>query len=254
MENVLAGLRAALAGELIRRGLSQKETAEALGITPAAVTLYTRGKRGRALSEAIRSVEEGAIRDLADQIVERRNRGEAHDEFPLILDTAYRIMRRASEGGLGPRRMPRGNEELIRALRRRVEEEQLAAQRTMTLATGTKDEITRMILRQISTDSARHADILGAVIGQLERPSLRRPRIEDIARIKALIQEEERATEGALDARGLDPALRLLLASIDIDEEKHERLLKGLLEIDRAAVRARSEARATAERRQGRAS
>ncbi len=237
LENVLAGLRAVLAEELIRRGLSQKETAAALGITPAAVTLYTRGKRGRTLSEAIRNVEQDSIRDLADQIVERRNRGEGSDEFPLILDTAYRIMRRASEGGLGPRRKPRHQEEFIRSLRGRVEQEQLAAQRTMTLATGTKDEITRLILRQISADSARHADILGAVISQLDRPSVRRPRIEDIARIKDLIEEEERATEGGLDTRGLDPAIRLLLASIDIDEEKHEKLLKGLLEIDRAAMK-----------------
>ncbi len=46
---VLPCIRAALAGELLRKGLSQKQVSEMLGITQAAVSHYTSKKRGSGL-------------------------------------------------------------------------------------------------------------------------------------------------------------------------------------------------------------
>jgi len=43
---VLPSIRAAIAGELINRGLSQKEISNLLGITPPAVSQYISKKRG----------------------------------------------------------------------------------------------------------------------------------------------------------------------------------------------------------------
>ena len=43
---VLPQIRAELAMELVKQGLSQREAADALGITPAAVSQYLHKKRG----------------------------------------------------------------------------------------------------------------------------------------------------------------------------------------------------------------
>jgi uncharacterized protein len=44
--DVLPSIRAAIAEELVRRGLSQKEVSKLLGITPPAVSQYVSKKRG----------------------------------------------------------------------------------------------------------------------------------------------------------------------------------------------------------------
>ncbi|MBI2649395.1 MAG: hypothetical protein HYY68_09305 [Thaumarchaeota archaeon] len=54
-----------------------------------------------------------------------------------------------------------------------------------------------------------------------------------------MIREEENATEQPIKIDGADSAVKLLLNSIDMDEEKHSRLLKGLLGIDRATMKTR---------------
>lgn len=239
IESALTGVRAMLAEELLSRGYAQKEISRILGITPAAVTLYTRGRRGKELTERIKNLKEASvvIRDLAEQIADRMKRSETIDEFPLILDTAYRIMRQVSEGRAGKGRVRRGDDEFMQALRNRIEQEQLAAQRNMTLAVATKDEIARMLFRQIATDSMRHADILGSIVNYVERPGARKSTKNEILQIEAMIREEESATERPIKMRDGDPAVKLLLSSIDMDEQKHSRLLNGLLKIDRSLTR-----------------
>lgn len=241
IDSVLVGVRAMLAEELIRRNYTQREVAQILGITPAAVTLYTRGRRGKELADRIRSLKDSSliVRELADQMAERRKRGETIDEFPLILDAAYRIMRLVSQEPRRAVRLNRKDDKLLDLLKARIEQEQLAAQRNMTLAVATKDEITRILFRQIATDSMRHADIIRAVINYLEKPTQRRPAKDEVMQIKAMMREEESATEQPIKMDGADPAVKLLLRSIDMDEEKHSRLLKELLEIDRATMKTR---------------
>lgn len=245
IEGVLAGVRAMLAEELLTRGHSQKDVSLILGITPAAVTLYARGRRGRGLAERIGSVKEASmvVKDLAGQMSERRKRSEGVDEFPLVLDAAYRVMRLVSQENPPPpsnrrRVVDQGwGETLLPLLRSRIEQEQLAAQRNMTLAVATKDELKRILFRQIATDSMRHADILGTIISHLEKPGTRRPSRDDVMQIEAMIREEESATEKPIEIERADPVVRLLLSSIDMDEQKHSRLLKGMLDATRAAIR-----------------
>lgn len=230
-----------LAAELVGRDFTQRDVARVLGITPSAVTLYARGRRGKKLADRIRSLHESSLiaRELADQIAERKRRGEQIDEFPLILDAAYRIMRLVSQEPKREINMKRRDDRHLDLLRARIEQEQLAAQRNMTLAVATKDEITRILFRQIATDSMRHADTIGAVIGYLQKPTQRRPVKDEVVQIEAMIREEENATEQPIKIDGADSAVKLLLNSIDMDEEKHSRLLKGLLEIDRATMKTR---------------
>ncbi|MDN5358520.1 MAG: uncharacterized protein PWP76_363 [Candidatus Diapherotrites archaeon] len=44
---ILPAVRRELARELVKRGLKQREVAEMLGLTPAALTQYLKGKRGK---------------------------------------------------------------------------------------------------------------------------------------------------------------------------------------------------------------
>jgi predicted transcriptional regulator len=64
------GIRAAIAEELVRCGLPQKEISELLGITPPAVSQYVSKKRGCSIefAEDIKC----SISELADDLLEKR--------------------------------------------------------------------------------------------------------------------------------------------------------------------------------------
>jgi len=66
--DVLPGIRAALAEELVKNGISQKEISKILGITPAAVSQYVSKKRGYKidLQDAVRM----EIKRLANDIMQ----------------------------------------------------------------------------------------------------------------------------------------------------------------------------------------
>ena len=71
--DVLPSIRAAIAKELVKRGISQKEVSRMLGITPPAVSQYVSKKRGYNIEfrEDIRA----AIGRLADDMIEERVKG-----------------------------------------------------------------------------------------------------------------------------------------------------------------------------------
>lgn len=265
IDNILSGVRAVLAKELVGRGFSQREISEILGTSPAAVTLYAKGKRGGELSKLIRADKNASlvIDNLMERLIQRNAIGAKSDSmdlprdtFPLILDATYRIMRLVSTPSgeksvssstvatIGnPPIMPSSSEQnsLTNSLVARLEEEQLAAQRNMALAVGTTDEVARTIFRQIATDSIRHAEIISFLMSKPKDDSKTQSSSksimidEEIAQIEAMIKGEESATEKPIKPKGIDPSLRLLLKSIDIDEEKHKMLLKGLLAISKKA-------------------
>ncbi len=252
---MLTGVRAVLAKELVSIGYSQKEISEILGTSPAAVTLYSKDRRGKQLSKIIES-NEGAhlvINNLMDQITQGKGKPKLEtdlqkDTFPLILDAAYRIMRVVSSEKSVQLSTPIQKSAVSRSnpvaekLIDRLQEEQLAAQRNMALAVGTNDEVARTIFRQIASDSIRHAEIISFLLGlenrEAKRKIDRRMLKEEIAQIEVMIRGEESATEEPIRLRGIDPALKLLLKSIDIDEEKHKMLLKGLLSTNKSVDKA----------------
>jgi predicted transcriptional regulator len=68
--DVLPSIRAAIAEELIKRGISQKEASKMLGITPPAVSQYVSKKRGYNIE--FREDIRGAIGKLADDLIEKK--------------------------------------------------------------------------------------------------------------------------------------------------------------------------------------
>ena len=249
---MLTGVRAVLAKELVSMGYSQKEISKILGTSPAAVTLYSKDRRGQQLSKIIESNESArlVIDNLIDQITQRKSKTKLetdlqNDTFPLILDAAYRIMRVVSSeqnvqvsSTIQHKSPVSRSNQVAENLIDRMQEEQLAAQRNMALAVATNDEVARTIFRQIASDSNRHAEIVSFLLGlensEAKRKVDRRMLKEEIAQIESMIRGEESATEDPIRLRGLDQVLKLLLRSIDIDEEKHKMLLKGLLSINKS--------------------
>lgn len=75
--NVLPSIRAAIAEELIKRGISQKDVSKMLGITPPAVSQYVSKKRGyniefrEDIREAIGKLAEDLIEGKVDDLVKR---------------------------------------------------------------------------------------------------------------------------------------------------------------------------------------
>ena len=75
--NVLPSIRAAIAEELIKRGISQKDVSKMLGITPPAVSQYVSKKRGyniefrEDIREAIGGLAEDLINGKVDDLVHR---------------------------------------------------------------------------------------------------------------------------------------------------------------------------------------
>lgn len=75
--DVLPSIRAAIAEELVKRGISQKEVSRMLGITPPAVSQYVSKKRGyniefrEDIRAAIERLAEDLIQKRVDNLVER---------------------------------------------------------------------------------------------------------------------------------------------------------------------------------------
>ena len=76
---VIPTIRAELAKELIKLGLSQKEVSEKLGITQSAVSQYVKDKRGKGIP--VNKKVRKAIKELAKQIAEG---GTSRDVIPGI--------------------------------------------------------------------------------------------------------------------------------------------------------------------------
>jgi hypothetical protein len=75
--DVLPSIRAAIAEELVKKGISQKEVSRMLGITPPAVSQYVSKKRGYNIQFAddvratIEKLADDLIADQVDDLVER---------------------------------------------------------------------------------------------------------------------------------------------------------------------------------------
>jgi predicted transcriptional regulator len=68
--DVFPSIRAAIAEELVKRGIAQKDISKLLGITPPAVSQYVSKKRGYNI-EFGEEIKESISR-LADELLERR--------------------------------------------------------------------------------------------------------------------------------------------------------------------------------------
>lgn len=228
-EKILPLLRARLAEKLIEMGFRAKQIADVLNVTPAAVTQYLKGKRGKKLWD---SGDELILKTLTDRAAQRIRSGPGPLEFVELLDTAYqvlsakkgqRILETSENRQVGP--------ESIRILRQRLQLELRAAEKCLELANRTRDDYTKLFLRMIASDSIRHADIVSQLIswsGGNSEAGFEPPAREFLSELLAI---EDKAGEASLTKVVKIPnaAAMLLLESIDMDEEKHDTLVGKLM-------------------------
>ena len=108
----------------------------------------------------------------------------------------------------------------------------MAVTQCMRLAQRARDELTRALLRQIASDSLRHAEIVASLVPYIDR-GVSGAYASGITRkeIEALIEGERRAEAQAdsESARYLRGTMAILIGSMEADERKHADLLRGLL-------------------------
>lgn len=247
-EQVLSGLRAALARELVvAKGFSRAEVSRILGITPSAVTQYMAGTRGASdplLTQSKTFVS--CVRQLSQTCPAAfRKHGFAGVETEMLRsakkivdDVSRRPFRRKVPAVLADYSK---RDHWLSVLRQRLNEEQRAAKENLAFADRSRDELVKSIFRQIATDSLRHADIVSSLISYVENPEdhafLSLP---SAASLEAMIKKEEGAGEADLTELKphLGPAGGLLIESVEADERKHLMLLKGFLRFIRQAASA----------------
>jgi uncharacterized protein len=228
--------QALVARELVEElGVPTRRSALLLGIAPSAVSQYLGGKRReRGVSELSASP---AVAAIAHRVAMRLAET-PHDAVPsprLVLEAAASIAetaRGSSESRSASAGTPRIDRAAVRELRARIAAEQEAVSACMHLAQKARDELTRAVFRQIASDSLRHADIVASLAVYLESGT-NRSLVSGIDRadVEGLIRREHEAEGeggGHLKAR-LGGVMKLLAESMASDEEKHERLLQGLL-------------------------
>jgi hypothetical protein len=232
-------------------GLSSRRVAELLGIAPSAVSQYLSGKRVERGFLAF-AANEGA-RAIARQTVEGLIEAQEAGRSPtrLILEGAVALSelpessgRRDHPSPRPPRETPTELRQLARWLRQRVKAEQVAVTQCMRLAQRARDELTRALLRQIASDSLRHAEIVASLVPYIDR-GVSGAYASGITpkEISALIEGERRAEAQAdsASAQTLKGTMAILIASMEADERKHAELLRGLLESGFPVARARHE-------------
>ena len=235
-------MQALVARELVEGlGVTNTRAAKVLGLAPSAISQYLSGRRVKGLFAEYSSNEEavGIARKVAVQLAEPTTG--ADSRIRILLDgagalsemtgTAGRVPERRSSGVPGSRPGPPRN--TAKWLRRRVRAEQAAVTMCMRLAQRARDELTRAILRQIASDSLRHAEIVASLAPYLDR-GITEAHASGITpkEIEVLIEGERRAEAGAdvVTAGDLGGTMRLLIASMEADERKHTDLLRGLLD------------------------
>lgn len=92
--DVLPGIRAALAEELVREGVSQKEASELLGITPAAISQYIAKKRGYKIE--FQDAVKAEIKKLATEV----RQGRVENVVPRICAICMKLREEGTVCGL----------------------------------------------------------------------------------------------------------------------------------------------------------
>lgn len=231
--------QALVAHELVHSfGLSERRTAELLGVVPSAISQYLSGKRlgiplmAISASDRPRRIARGVAQELIATDHPR--------EFStgMILEAARAI---AGAEPAPPHQEVHGSaaiasrpvdRTIAEFLNRRIALEHAAVADCMRLAQKSRDELTRAIFRQIASDSLRHAEIVASLASYLDRglhatvaTGITRSDIERMIRKEQ--EAESRTVAGLADELG--GVMGLLWQSMEADERKHEVLLRHLL-------------------------
>lgn len=232
-EQLVPAIRAMMIKILVEKyKYSRRKASQILKVSPAAVTHYMSGKRGRLLRllEEPRAVK--LINEVVDKIVSKGGRTSEAEVYDLAL-TLTSILEEKKREEI-KYSLDQGKNKLIHTLRERAQAEHEAAEKFMETASKLDNEITRMIFRQIASDSIKHADLLMSTISILERSEEMRIEVPKKSILLALLEKEETAHVHSLDeVKSYLPhkLLRVLVESVEADERKHARMLRSLIEL-----------------------
>lgn len=234
-EKIIPGVRAVLARLLVEKyGLKKVEVARALGLSPQAVTQYLTGARAGDVAEMLKHQQVlTLIEDLAAKIAARGGQLMQAEIIDLAFEIASIIQSKPEEEKTEA--IPTDvKEKLLKTLRARLQAEQEAAELFMGVAAKMRNDLSRLLFRQIASDSIRHADIVMATISAIERGEDAPVDFPEEKELKKLLENEETAHVHSLeDVRHLiqNDVIGLLIDSIEADEEKHAKILAKLISI-----------------------
>jgi len=231
-EKVFPLIRAGVAEKLQQKGFRVAEIAAVLRVTPAAVTQYTKGRRGNRLSR--NQNHQQIIDALAEKAAQRIRGGTGPLELVELLDSAYQLLAASKGQKILEARLPSpARNEWMTILKDRLRLELNAAQKCLAIANRAHDGHSKLLMRMIASDSVRHADIVSQLMSWLETDHELVFDPPNEAFVREMLSIEDKANESSLSkAIHLPPSVaRLLLESIDMDETKHERLLGKMLKI-----------------------
>ncbi|HVP23640.1 MAG TPA: hypothetical protein VMS77_06985 [Conexivisphaerales archaeon] len=232
-ERLIPLIRARLAIKLAHRGFRVKEIAQALRVSPPAVTQYIVGRRG-ASAAALPNIDD-LLEPLAERLSRRIRLGLGIEPVEL-LETAKEVsiviggkeaLASAGEGVV--------DEGPLELLRSRLRLELDAAEKYLELANRTSDDYTKLLLRMIAADSIRHGDVVSQLISWIEAGRKGKGLVPEESILKSMLSIEDSAREASLleEIQVEHPVARLLLNWIDLDEAKHEKMVRRLLTLSR---------------------
>lgn len=231
-ERLIPLIRARLAEKLVQQGFRVKEAAEALRVTQPAVTQYLKKRRGAKLHGV--QVIDRLVDPLAEKLGSRIRAGLGGIETVELLETARQVLvvSRGRKQVQGRSSKPQVNRS-VQLLRARLQLELSAAEKYLELANKTSDDYTKLLLRMIASDSIRHSDVVSQVISWLETGRESETGVAELPAVEGMLSLEDSASEVSLKKNiTIDHSVaRLLLEWIDMDEEKHEKILKRLLDL-----------------------
>ncbi len=211
---------------LVRQhNIRPSEVARALGVSAATVTHYVKGRTGRI--ELLRRDPAlwNRIEVFSEEIAKGIRFGLTRSWSAEVEELAVSLMREM-KGSVDRKTL---DDSVRLKILKRIELEERSAAKALELASKSEDHLLSMILRQIASDSMRHAEILSSLMRVMESGASFAAR--DYGALKEMLGFEEQAESESLSEliKSEDPLIRALLMSVDLDERKHEVILKELM-------------------------
>ena len=229
VEQILPAVRSLLAKELINNhNVSKADVSKILGISPAAVTQYTKNKRGSYADKLGKNKEVlPIIASLAEHFANKKKKEGEMRRNMTIIETSENIISIINNQGIKDKRKL---DPKTKILQDRVEAELREARTSLNMANKIEDGFGKLLFKGIASDSIRHAEIVSQVIRDQETVGSFNLDRQLKKYLKQMIEEEENASEQSMTklVKTSHPAVRALLQSVDQDEMKHKKMLKSL--------------------------
>ena len=229
VEQILPAVRSLLAKELINNhNVSKADVSKILGISPAAVTQYTKNKRGSYADKLGKNKEVlPIIASLAEHFANKKKKEGEMRRNMTIIETSENIISIINNQGIKDKRKL---DPKTKILQDRVEAELREARTSLNMANKIEDGFGKLLFKGIASDSIRHAEIVSQVIRDQETVGSFKLDRQLKKYLKQMIEEEENASEQSMTklVKTSHPAVRALLQSVDQDEKKHKNMLKSL--------------------------